>query len=194
MTQIISNNIDKDITASVVAYQSFVTAETELGQKKQVFSVGMAKLFAPEMPYNDYAAMSKVWREAYMSARKAEAASAQKALERGLSIMNEYLTLIDAALFEIPVSAKPAAVKKAKQRAKVSPAMEKAKAAVEKAKADEKAENAKLKGLRGIAAKAVRKANGYQLIQIMAILKPAETAEAEAPKTPKAPKAPKAAK
>ena len=172
MIQVISNNQDQ-ITASITAYQSFISAETELGQKKQVFSVGMAKLFTPRMKYEEYVATSAAWRAEYMTIRNANEDTAQRAVTRAIVIMNEYLTLIAAETFVAPKSQKPEAIKKAEQRKagkKVSPALAAATALLEKAKAAEKAVQAELKIQRGGVIKEVKKATKAQLDKIEEIL------------------------
>lgn len=167
MNQVISNNIDKDITASVKTLKALELSDRAHDECAVAAVAAGLIVFPIGQLYSEFTAARDAWKAAYNSTTAGNDMAFSR-LAREMKAGTEW---------KAPKSDSAAATKSAKQRAKVSPAMEKAKALLEKAKADEKAENAELKVLRDELAKGVKKADKAQLDKIAAILHPVKAAK-----------------
>ena len=161
MTSIISNDISKNVLASVSTLKALQVAEASQRECAVLAVKAGLVVFPIGMSYAAFTVARDAWKVAYGSTTVGN----DHAFSRLMGEMKA------GAEWKAPKSDNASAIAKAKAKAKPNAKIDAAKALLEKAKADEKAENAKLKEQRDSLAKAIKTATQAQLDAIAKILK-----------------------
>lgn len=110
---------------TVELFIKFEKAENAVAEAKQAFAISMAQKFTLAMSFKEYEEESGFWKKAYREMKRASEEASQKAFERALLRMNEYLRSVDAETFVTPRSENDSAKKMAESRAREKEACEK---------------------------------------------------------------------